>query len=44
MRGAYGWSLDGLDWNLETGPISSNASAWDIDLRFLIELLNVEKF
>lgn len=29
-RGAYGWSLDGHNWVLETGPIDSNASAWDM--------------
>merc|ERR1712066_913067 len=32
VRGAYGWSLDGINWNLETDPIGSNASAWEIDL------------
>ena len=27
-RGAYGWSVDGLSWTLETGPLASNLSAW----------------
>jgi len=28
-RGLYAWSLDGLDWTLETLPRRSNASAWE---------------
>ena len=31
-RGAYGWSIDGLTWNLETSPALSNASAWAMDI------------
>ena len=33
-RGAYGWSLDGLSWTLETGPLMSNASAWPMAQAF----------
>ena len=33
-RGAYGWSLDGLAWVLETLPTMGNSSAWAMDLRW----------
>jgi len=34
LRGAYGWSKNALNWNLETFPLQSNVSAWDMDLKW----------
>ena len=31
-RGAYGWSVDGHQWVLETLPLLSNVSAWTLDV------------
>ena len=33
-RGAYGWSLDGLQWHLETMPLISNTSAWSMHVQW----------
>jgi len=32
-RGSYGWSLDGIEWNLTTPPMS-NLSVYDMDLKW----------
>lgn len=34
LRGAYGWSKDGLNWHLETEPLLSNTSAWEMNLQW----------
>jgi hypothetical protein len=31
LRGAYGWSNDGIEWKYATGPLLSNNSLWDMD-------------
>lgn len=31
-RGAYGWSVDGHVWTLETDPLDSTSSAWAMDV------------
>ena len=33
-RGAYGWSLYGLQWHLETMPLISNTSAWSMHVQW----------
>lgn len=33
VRGAYGWSADGVEWHLET-PADSNVSAWETAVRW----------
>ena len=34
LRGAYGWSKDGLEWNYATGPLVSESSLWDMDFKW----------
>ena len=34
LRGAYGWSKDGFNWNYATGPLLSNSSLWDMDFKW----------
>eukprot|EP00040_Diaphanoeca_grandis_P019234 m.101357 g.101357 ORF g.101357 m.101357 type:complete len:436 (-) comp27326_c1_seq2:120-1427(-) len=34
IRGAYGYSKDGLAWTLATKPMSSNRSVWPLDLKW----------
>ncbi len=33
-RGAYGWSIDGLRWTLETDIFASNESLWDMGIHW----------
>ena len=33
-RGAYGWSIDGHDWTLETLPVVGAASVWEMEVRW----------
>ena len=34
LRGAYGWSKDGIDWKYASGPLLSNTSLWDMEFEW----------